>query len=88
MTSEPLGGDISQPEVTGISAEGISLSADGRELLLAYDDFPWFRNATASEVRNVQAPAPDHFFWPDLDVELTTDIILHPERFPLIANVR
>jgi hypothetical protein len=31
-------------------------------------------------------PSPDHFFWPELDVDLTSEIIRHPERFPLTAS--
>jgi hypothetical protein len=87
MSSKPLGDDISRAEVLGISAEGISLSANSQEMFLAYHDFPWFKNAPPAKVRNVQMPAPDHFFWPDLDVDLTKEIILHPEKFPLKAGI-
>jgi hypothetical protein len=86
MSLKPLGGDGSAAEVTGISAKGISMVANGHEMFLAYDDFPWFKHAAAAKVRNVQMPAPNHFFWPDLDVDLTTEIILHPEKFPLTAD--
>jgi hypothetical protein len=27
-----------------------------------------------------------HFYWPDLDVDLTAEMIEHPERFPLKAG--
>ena len=30
--------------------------------------------------------SPGHFYWPDIDVDLTEDIIEHPERFPLTAK--
>ena len=35
MSSKPLGDGISRAEVLGISAEGISLSANSREMFLA-----------------------------------------------------
>jgi hypothetical protein len=34
----------------------------------------------------VEEPRRGHFFWPDLDVDLTEEIIEHPERFPLSAK--
>ena len=30
--------------------------------------------------------SPGHFYWPDLDIDLTEEIIEHPERFPLVAK--
>ena len=32
---------------------------------------------------NVEQPSADHFYWPDLDVDLGLETIEHPERFPL-----
>ena len=32
---------------------------------------------------NVEQPSPDHFYWPDLDVDLGLETIEHPEKFPL-----
>lgn len=39
-----------------------------------------------NRILNVQEPFPEHFYWPDLDVDLTVEIIEHPERFPLKAK--
>ena len=73
-------------EVTNISAHGLWLLAHGREYFLSYDQFPWFRDRTVREILNVTEVAPGHFYWPDLDVDLTAEMIEHPERFPLVAN--
>lgn len=27
-----------------------------------------------------------HFYWQQIDVDLTMEMIKHPERFPLVAN--
>jgi len=35
---------------------------------------------------HVEEPQEDHFFWPDLDIDLTSEIIQHPERYPLTAR--
>jgi hypothetical protein len=57
-----------------------------RELFLAYEEFPWFRDAAVKSVFNVEQPSPGHFYWPDLDVDLGMETIEHPERFPLKAK--
>jgi hypothetical protein len=38
------------------------------------------------KILHVEEPYPEHFYWPDLDVDLTSEIIEHPERFPLKAK--
>jgi len=80
------GKSTSAPEVTHISAHGVWLLADQRELFMPYDEFPWFADAPVRKVLNVTEPHPGHFYWPDLDVDLTAEIIEHPERFPLKAK--
>jgi hypothetical protein len=69
-----------------VSSHGIWLLADGRELFLSYEDFPWFKDVPLKTILNVEQPSPGHFHWPDLDVDLGLDSIEHPERFPLKAN--
>ena len=83
MSSRTLGKNAPQVEVTNISSNGIWLWAKGKELFLAYEDFPWFKDASVKKILNVEEPSPNHFYWPDLDVDLTTEIIEHPDRFPL-----
>ncbi len=86
MNSSQRGGDISAPEITHISAHGIWLLARQRELFMSYEDFPWFRDQPVGAILNVQEPSPGHYYWPDIDVDLTDEIIEHPERFPNIAE--
>ena len=87
MSSEPLGLGTSSVEVTSISAHGIRLLVDGRELFLSYGNFPWFENAPVAGILNVEQPSPGHFHWPDLDVDLGIEAVKDPERFPLRAKV-
>ena len=77
------GNSISEVEVTNISTHGVWLFAHGEELFMSYDDFPWFKEMAVKSILNVEEQSPDHFYWPDLDVDLTREIIKHPERFPL-----
>ncbi len=80
------GAAISAVEVANISATGVWLLLDDRELFLPFDEFPWFKKATVAAILHVERPTPEHLFWPDLDIDLTIDSIEHPERYPLKAR--
>jgi len=80
------GNSTSVVEVTNISSYGIWLLAHDKELFIPYRDFPWFKDQTVNSIINVVEQSKGHFYWPDLDVDLTERIIEHPERYPLIAN--
>lgn len=83
MSSDPRGKHTSTVEVTHVSSHGIWLLAHGKELFMAYDDFPWFRDVPVGKILNVEEQSPNHFYWPDLDVDLAPEMIENPERFPL-----
>ena len=83
MSSKSLGKNAQKIEVTNISSNGIWLWVEGKEVFMAYEDFPWFKEVSVRQILNVEEPNPGHFYWPDLDVDLTMEIIEHPERFPL-----
>ena len=81
------GGSISQAvEVTHVSSHGIWLLAGDAELFLPFEDFPWFKDAPIGKVLNVEEASPGHFYWPDLDVDLSAEIIAHPGKYPLLAQ--
>jgi len=62
------------------------LLAHDKELFLSYEDFPWFKDAPIGKLFRVEEPSSGHYYWPELDVDLTEEIIEHPERFPLKAK--
>ena len=35
-----------------------------------------------------QEISPEHFYWPDIDVDLDLGRIQHPDRVPLVAKTR
>ena len=76
-----------ETEVTNISNHGFWILSDGKEYFLSFEDFPWFKDKTIKEITNVQTFGKDHLYWEDLDVDLTLEMIEHPERFPLKAKV-
>lgn len=86
MKSESRGKNTSSVEVVNISEHGFWLSLSGKELFLPFEEFPWFRNATVAELTKVQLLHTDHLYWPGLDVDLSVESILHPEKFPLVSE--
>ncbi len=85
MRSARRGTRTSRVEVTNISTHGFWLLLDEREVFLPFKAFPWFRGATVAQLLNVQRPTSHHLYWPDLDVDLATESIDHPERYPLVS---
>jgi len=53
---------------------------------MSYDTFPWFKNVPITKILHVEEPTPGHFYWPDLAIDLSIEILEHPERFPLKAR--
>lgn len=80
------GTTTSVAEVTNISRHGFWILLGDEELLLSYEQFPWFRQATVEQIANVEWPAPDHLYWPSLDIDLSVSSIRRPEDFPLVSR--
>ncbi len=88
MTSARPGQSTSAVEVTNVSPHGFWLLVEQREYFVRFTDFPWFRNATITELMRVDLPSPHHLYWPDLDVDLAVESLDHPERYPLVSRAR
>ena len=87
MRSDGPGKATSAVEVTNVSRHGFWLFLDDRERFVSFAEFPWFRDASIAALCGVERPRPGHLYWPGLDVDLATDSIDHPERFPLVSRV-
>jgi hypothetical protein len=74
-------------EVTHVSKHGFWVLLDAEELLVPFEHFPWFRNATIEQLSDVEWPAPNHLYWPQLDVDLSVESIRNPLAFPLVSKV-
>ncbi len=70
-------------EVTNISSHGVWLLYNDKELFMSYKEFPWFKDQPVKSIFNVEEQSSGHFYWSELDVDLTVETIEHPERFPL-----
>ena len=87
MRSGVRGKATSVVEVTNVSGHGFWLFLDDRECFVSFAEFPWFRDVSIAALCHVVQPRPGHLYWPDLDVDLATESIDHPERFPLVSKV-
>jgi Protein of unknown function (DUF2442) len=77
------GSNTSVAEVTNVSRHGFWVLLDDEELLVPFDEFPWFKKATIEQLTKVEWPSTDHLYWPELDIDLSVESIRHPEKFPL-----
>jgi hypothetical protein len=53
---------------------------------MSYEKFPWFKNTNVNQILNVNLSPSGKLYWPDLDIDLSVEILDAPERFPLIAK--
>jgi hypothetical protein len=86
MRSAQRGKPTSGVEVTNVSRHGFWILLQGRELFVAFSEFPWFREAPIGQLVDVSLLQPDHLYWPQLDVDLAVESIEHPDRYPLVSR--
>lgn len=86
MTYVMHGPGTSAVEVTNVSQHGLWLLVHDQEVFLPFEQFPWFREAPIGQVVHVELPSAQHLYWPDLDVDLELESVLHPERYPLMSR--
>lgn len=80
------GTTTSAVEVTHISKHGFWMLIGDEELLLPFEHFPWFKQATVEQITTVEHPSPNHLYWPALDIDLAVESIRRPADFPLVAR--
>jgi len=84
MKSLKNGKNILKAEITNISERGLWILLEEKEYFLPFEKYPWFKNAKISSITNLQILHGHHLYWPELDVDLTTEILENPENYPLI----
>lgn len=86
MKSLKHGKSTSKVETTNISEHGFWVFLKGKEYFLPFEQFPWFRDANISQITDVELCHGTHLYWPRLDIDLSLNILEHPEKYPLIAR--
>lgn len=88
MKSAAPGRSTSQVEITNVSTHGFWILIGEQELFAPFKEFPWFKDASIGEITRVELPSPHHLYWPDLDVDLAVESLIHPERYPLVSKAQ
>jgi hypothetical protein len=83
MKLKNLGKSTSAIEVTNVDVMGFWIYVDSKEHYLSFSDFPWFMDASIKKISHVEKESENHLYWPDLDVDLSLDMIDNPEAYPL-----
>lgn len=81
--SKKPGTNISTAEVQNISKHGIWILVDDKEFFLSFTQYPWFYNATISQIYDLKYQRGKHLRWKSLDVDLDIESLKHPEAYPL-----
>ena len=83
MKSLQTGKSTSKAEITNISEHGFWILLKGTEYFLPFEKYPWFKNASISAITDLELVHNHYLYWPKLDVDLTTEILETPEKYPL-----
>jgi hypothetical protein len=76
----------SAAEVTQVFKQGFWLLLSDEELLVLFEQFPWFRQANVEQLSAVEWPTADHLYWPLLDVDLSVQSLRRLDDFPLMSR--
>ena len=83
MKLKKHGESTSTIEVTNIDSMGFWILVSSKEHYLSFSDFPWFMDASIKQITHIEKESESHLYWPDLDVDLTLEMIESPEAYPL-----
>src|SRR3989344_781494 len=84
MKSQALGKNTSNIEVLNVSRQGLWLYVMGAEYFLPYSEYPWFKEATITQIHHVKLIRDYRLEWPALDVEIEIASLKSPAQYPLV----
>ena len=70
-------------EVRMIASDGLYLTVEGVGYFAAFRDFPFLAKLPLSQIFQVEYCGHGHIRWEEADIDLHTDILAHPECFPV-----
>ena len=73
-------------EVTNISSFGIWVLVGGVELFISYREYPFFCGASIKDIADVEEDSMENLHWSKLDIDIETDSLKNPEKYPLIYS--
>jgi len=73
-------------EVKVILSNGLLLNVNGIEYFLDFNTHLYFSNLPVEDIFNVKIYNKEHLRWEKPDIDLHTDILNSPEKYPLIMH--
>jgi hypothetical protein len=70
-------------EIQNISLHGIWILVNDEEFFMPFTEFPWFLKATIEQIYTVEFFHGHHLHWPILDIDIDTDMLRNPDKYPL-----
>jgi len=83
MKSLKNGKNTLKPEIINISEHGFWILLNDKGYFIPFIKYPWFKDAKISSIINVELFHNHHLYWPELDVDLSIEILTNPEKYPL-----
>ena len=59
----------------------------GEECFLPFKKYPWFENSKISSIINVKLFRKHRLYWPELDVDLSIEILADPKKISFNIQV-
>ncbi len=72
-------------QITSIESDGFWLLTGTGEYFVSFESYPDFQRATIEQIFHFEQTY-DQYHWPDLDIDIELEALIHPERFPLKFN--
>ena len=69
-----------------ITASDDFLSQSGLKLFISYREYPFFDGASIKDIADVEEDFMGNLHWPKLDIDIETDSLKNPEKYPLIYS--
>jgi len=67
-------------DVSEISSKGFRVQVLDRDYYLSFERYPWFRDATEAEIREVVCKWESLLCWETLDLDFRFELLDHPEK--------
>ncbi len=77
------GKNASDAEVRMVTSEGLYLMVEDKGYFAAFRDFPFLADLPSSQIFKVEYCGHGHIRWEEADIDLNTDILVNPEKFPV-----
>jgi len=75
-----------EAEVRMVTPEGFYLIIEGKGYFAAFKDFPYLADLPPAQIFAIEYCGHGHIRWDLADIDLHTDILSNPEKYPVIMH--